>query len=144
MRELLYLSENKMRALVPQLPGRLRRKLGFEAGLNAGVASVTATLPSEPQPSSIAALDAVIKMIEKNRGTALCRTSQLGATAATNGQPARRSCAGTLEFSRPYPRMTDHPGYSRPPVRGIHPHHPATRCGSRASPLTPIQCRRAA
>lgn len=41
MRDLLYLSENEMRAPIPQLPGRLRRRLGFEAGLNAGVATAT-------------------------------------------------------------------------------------------------------
>ncbi|MDP9607906.1 SAVMC3_10250 family protein [Streptomyces hygroscopicus] len=68
MRDLLYLSENKMRALVPQLSGRLRRRLGLEAGFNAGVASVKATLPSDAQPSSAALLDAVVNMIERARG----------------------------------------------------------------------------
>jgi len=69
MRDLLYLSENKMRALVPQLPGQLRRRLGFEAGLNAGVVSAKATLQSESQPSSVALLDAVVEMIERERGS---------------------------------------------------------------------------
>jgi hypothetical protein len=69
MRDLLYLSENKMRALVPQLPGQLRRRLGFEAGLNVGVASARASLPGEPQPSSIALLDAVVEMIEQEKGS---------------------------------------------------------------------------
>ncbi|MEV0781074.1 SAVMC3_10250 family protein [Streptomyces sp. NPDC050428] len=68
MRDLLYLSENKMRALAPQLPGHLRRRLGFETGFNVGVATATATLPSEPQPSSIALLDATVKMIGKTKG----------------------------------------------------------------------------
>ena len=69
MRDLLYLSENKMRALVPQLPGRLRRRLGFEAGLNVGMASAKATLPADSQPSSIALLDAVVEMIEREKGS---------------------------------------------------------------------------
>lgn len=69
MRDVLYLSENKMRALVPQLPGQLRRRLGFEAGLNAGVVSAKATLQSEPQPSSIALLDSVVEMIEREKGS---------------------------------------------------------------------------
>jgi hypothetical protein len=69
MRDLLYLSENKMRALIPQLPGQLRRRLGFEAGLNVGVASARASLPGEPQPSSIALLDAVVEMIEQEKGS---------------------------------------------------------------------------
>jgi hypothetical protein len=69
MRDLLYLSENKLRALVPQLPGQLRRRLGFEAGLNVGVASARASLPGEPQPSSIALLDAVVEMIEQEKGS---------------------------------------------------------------------------
>ncbi len=67
MRDLVYLSDNKMRALIPQLPGQLRRRLGFEAGINVGVVSATATLPSEPQPSSIALLDAVVEMIEQEK-----------------------------------------------------------------------------
>ncbi len=37
MRDLLYLSENKMRILVPQLPVRWRRRLGLEAGFNLGL-----------------------------------------------------------------------------------------------------------
>jgi hypothetical protein len=69
MRDLLYLSENKMRALIPQLPGQLRRRLGFEAGLNAGVVSAKASLPGESQPSSIALLDAVLEMIGQERGS---------------------------------------------------------------------------
>jgi hypothetical protein len=69
MRDLLYLSENKMRALVPQLPGQLRRRLGFEAGLNAGVVSAKATLQTESQPSSVALLDAVVEMIEREKGS---------------------------------------------------------------------------
>lgn len=69
MRDLLYLSENKMRALVPQLPGQLRRRLGFEAGLNAGIVSAKATLQSESQPSSVALLDAVVEMIEREKGS---------------------------------------------------------------------------
>jgi len=69
MRDLLYLSENKMRALVPQLPGQLRRRLGFEAGLNAGIASAKASLPGESQPSSIALLDSVVEMIEREKGS---------------------------------------------------------------------------
>ena len=69
MRDLLYLSETKMQALIPQLPSRPRRRLGFEAGLNAGVASAKASLPSEPQPSSIARLDAVVEMIEHEKGS---------------------------------------------------------------------------
>jgi len=75
MRDLLYLSENKMRALIPQLPGQLRRRLGFEAGLNVGVASAKATLPGESQPSSIALLDAVVEMIEREKGS-LWRTDR--------------------------------------------------------------------
>jgi hypothetical protein len=69
VRDLLYLSENKMRALVPQLPGQLRRRLGFEAGLNAGVASAKASLSAESQPSSIALLDSVVEMIEREKGS---------------------------------------------------------------------------
>jgi hypothetical protein len=69
MRDLLYV-ENKTRALVPQLPGQLRRRLGFEAGLNVGVVSAKATLPGESsQTSSIAALDAVVEMIEREKGS---------------------------------------------------------------------------
>src|SRR5437016_151262 len=69
MRDLLYLSENKMLALVPQLPGQLRRRLGFEAGINAGVASAKASLPGESQPSSVALLDSVVEMIEREKGS---------------------------------------------------------------------------
>lgn len=68
MRDLLYLSETKMRALVPQLPGRVLRRLGLEAGLNAGLVSLRATLPPQPQePSLITALDQVIDMIDTER-----------------------------------------------------------------------------
>ena len=69
MHDLLYLSENKLRALIPQLPGQLRRRLAFEAGLNTGVVSAKATLPSELQPSSVALLDAVVEMIERGKGS---------------------------------------------------------------------------
>ena len=58
-----------MRALVPQLPGQLRRRLGFEAGLHAGIASAKASLPGESQPSSIALLDSVVEMIEREKGS---------------------------------------------------------------------------
>lgn len=68
MRDLLYLSENKMRALVPQMRGQLRRRLSFEAGFNAGLVTAKATLPSESQPSTVALLDAVVKMIEREHG----------------------------------------------------------------------------
>ncbi|MGE7390848.1 SAVMC3_10250 family protein [Streptomyces sp. NPDC004126] len=68
MRDLLYLSENKMRALIPQLPGGVRRRLQVEAGLNIGVASAKAALTGEPQRPSVALLDATVKMIEKTKG----------------------------------------------------------------------------
>lgn len=68
MHDLLYLSERKMEALVPQLPGRLRRRLGLEAGLNVGLASVKAQLPGEGEQISVALLDAVVKMIDRERG----------------------------------------------------------------------------
>jgi hypothetical protein len=68
MHDLLYLSERKMEALVPQLPGRLRRRLGLEAGLNVGIASVKAQLPGDNQRASVALLDAVVKMIDRERG----------------------------------------------------------------------------
>lgn len=67
MRDLLYLSETKMRALVPQLPARVRRRLGLEAGINAGVLSVRATLPAEQQPSHVPLLDPVIEILEAER-----------------------------------------------------------------------------
>jgi Family of unknown function (DUF7019) len=67
MRDLLYVSETKMRALVPQLPGQVRKRLGLEAGLNAGLVSVRATLHPDEQSSLIAALDQVIEMIEVER-----------------------------------------------------------------------------
>ena len=54
---------------MPQLPGQLRRRLGLEAGLNAGIASAKASLPGESQPSSIALLDSVVEMIEREKGS---------------------------------------------------------------------------
>ena len=68
MHDLLYFSERKMEALVPQLPGRLRRRLGLEAGLDVGLASVKARLPGEGEQISVALLDAVVKMIDRERG----------------------------------------------------------------------------
>jgi hypothetical protein len=56
-----------MRALVPQLPGRMRKRLGLEAGINAGLISVRAILPPDQQPSLIAALDQVIEMLQAER-----------------------------------------------------------------------------
>jgi hypothetical protein len=53
MRDLLYLSENKMRALIPQIPGGIRRRLQVEAGLNIGVASAKAALTGDPQRPSV-------------------------------------------------------------------------------------------
>lgn len=67
MRDLLYLSETKMQALLPQLPRKIRKRLGLEAGLTAGIFSVRATLPAEQQASIIELLDPVIKMIESER-----------------------------------------------------------------------------
>ncbi|MFF0087767.1 SAVMC3_10250 family protein, partial [Streptomyces canus] len=70
MRDLLYLSESKMRVLTPQLR-RYARRLGIEAGINTGIVSVKGTRASsagEPQPSSLEMLDAVIEMIEKMHG----------------------------------------------------------------------------
>jgi uncharacterized protein DUF7019 len=69
MRDLLYLSESKMQVLVPQLPGRIRERLGLEAGLNAGVLSLKATLSSDSGTSVVGALDAVVKMIERLYGS---------------------------------------------------------------------------
>ncbi|MFE2512020.1 SAVMC3_10250 family protein [Streptomyces naganishii] len=68
MRDLLYLSESKMGVLVPQLPGRVRDRLGLEAGLNAGVLSLKASMASDSRTSLIGALDAVVKMIERKYG----------------------------------------------------------------------------
>ncbi|MPZ01057.1 MAG: hypothetical protein GEU97_24450 [Actinophytocola sp.] len=67
MRDLLYLSESKLRALVPQLPGRIRRRLGIEAGLTVGFASLKAILPGQENHNWVASLDAVIDMIEHER-----------------------------------------------------------------------------
>ncbi|MDQ0753948.1 hypothetical protein QF034_008179 [Streptomyces africanus] len=67
MRDLLYLSENKMRVLSPQVPRQLWKKAGFEAGVNVGIASVKTTLPNDVPQSSVAMLDPVIEMIEQQR-----------------------------------------------------------------------------
>ncbi|MEU5537476.1 SAVMC3_10250 family protein [Streptomyces sp. NPDC020362] len=68
MRDLFYLSESKMRVLVPQLRGYDRR-LGIEAGINAGIVSLKGIQPGSEgnaQPSSVEALGAVIEMVEKS------------------------------------------------------------------------------
>ena len=67
MRDLLYLSENKMRVLGPQVPQQLRKKASFEAGANVGFASFKATLPSDAPTSSVPMLDSVVEMIEQER-----------------------------------------------------------------------------
>ena len=67
MRDLLYFSEAKMRSLVPQLPARLRKRLGFEAGVSAGLFSIKATLPPDQASSLIGALDQVIEMLAAER-----------------------------------------------------------------------------
>ncbi|WP_157619980.1 SAVMC3_10250 family protein [Saccharothrix sp. NRRL B-16348] len=67
MRDLLYLSENKMRVLSPQVPQQLRKKIGFETGVNVGFASFKTSLPSEPSKSLVTMLDSVIEMIEQER-----------------------------------------------------------------------------
>ena len=67
MRDLLYLSENKMRVLSPQVPQKLWKKAGFEAGVNIGLASFTTTLPGESPQPSVAMLDPVVEMIEQER-----------------------------------------------------------------------------
>lgn len=67
MRDLLYLSENKMRVLSPQVPHKLWRKTGFEAGVNVGLASFKTTLPGDAPQPSVAMLDPVIEMIEQER-----------------------------------------------------------------------------
>lgn len=69
MHDLLYLSESKMEVLVPQLPNRIRRRLGFEAGVNTGVLSVKAKVANEGQPPLVGAIDDVVKMIENEHGT---------------------------------------------------------------------------
>ncbi|MEU1193057.1 SAVMC3_10250 family protein [Streptomyces sp. NPDC005859] len=70
MRDLLYVSESKMRVLAPQLPDRVRNRLGIEAGINTGIVAVKGTLASRDgnTPSSIEALDAVVEMIERSHG----------------------------------------------------------------------------
>ncbi|MFK8906886.1 SAVMC3_10250 family protein [Streptomyces sp. YS-3] len=68
MRDLLYLSESKMEVLVPQLPGRVRERLGLEAGLNAGVLSLKASLSNDNRTSLVGALNAVVRMIERKHG----------------------------------------------------------------------------
>ncbi|MFJ4980323.1 SAVMC3_10250 family protein [Streptomyces coeruleorubidus] len=67
MRDLLYLSENKMRVLSPQVPQKLWRKAGFEAGVNVGLVSITTTLPGDSPQPSVAMLDPVVEMIEQER-----------------------------------------------------------------------------
>jgi hypothetical protein len=67
MRDLLYLSENKMRVLSPQVPRQLWKKAGFEAGVNVGLASLKTTLPGDAPQPSVAMLDPVIEMIEQER-----------------------------------------------------------------------------
>ncbi|GAU70647.1 hypothetical protein SSP35_21_00420 [Streptomyces sp. NBRC 110611] len=73
MRDLLYLSESKLAALAPQLPDRIRKRLGAEAGLNAGLISMKATLAAgeNQQPSPVGALDAVVNLIEGKYGRRL-------------------------------------------------------------------------
>ena len=71
MHDLLYLSESKMQALVPQLPAQLKSRLGIEAGINIWFASIRATLPGDVQRSPLAVLDAVVQMIERDRGVQL-------------------------------------------------------------------------
>jgi len=67
MHDLLYLSESKMQALVPQLPGQLKRRLGIEAGVSVWFASLRATLPGGVQQPPLAVLDEVVRMIERDR-----------------------------------------------------------------------------
>lgn len=69
MRDLLYLSESKMKDLVPQLPRKVLKRLGMEAGVNVGVLSLRATLSPSEQTSQVALLDSVINMIEGDRLT---------------------------------------------------------------------------
>jgi hypothetical protein len=57
-----------MQALVPQLPGRIMRRLRLEAGANVGFISFKATLPGQDnQQSPVALVNAVVRMIEKHR-----------------------------------------------------------------------------
>jgi hypothetical protein len=69
VRDLLYLSETKMKDLAPQLPRKALKRLGMEAGLNVGVLSLRATLSPSEQTSQVALLDSVINMIENSRLT---------------------------------------------------------------------------
>lgn len=69
MRDLLYLSETKMKDLVPQLPRKVLKRLGVEGGLNVGVLSLRATVSPDEQTSLPALLDSVINMIENERLT---------------------------------------------------------------------------
>lgn len=71
MRDLLYLSDSKMSALIPQLPDRVRNRLAVEAGINVGVVRVKAGLANDARvrsPSAVEALAAVIEMIEAKYG----------------------------------------------------------------------------
>lgn len=112
MRDLLYLSENKMRALIPQLPGQLRRRLGFEAGINAGVASAKASLPGESQPSSVALLDSVVEMIEREKGARWRTDSDLRAGDWIQFEEEFRygdaATAGYLRDRRRHDQAADH------------------------------------
>ena len=56
-----------MRTLVPQLPVRLLKRLGLEAGVSAGLISMKVTLPPDQSPSLIGALDQVIEMLAAKR-----------------------------------------------------------------------------
>lgn len=67
MRDLLYLSESKMQDLVPQLPRKVLKRLGMEAGVNIGVLSLSVTLSPDERTNQIAVLDNVIDMIESDR-----------------------------------------------------------------------------
>jgi hypothetical protein len=69
MRDLLYLSETKMKDLIPQLPRKVLKRLGMEAGVNVGVLSLRATLAPDEHTSLTALLDSVINMIEDEKLT---------------------------------------------------------------------------
>ncbi|MFC5753612.1 SAVMC3_10250 family protein [Actinomadura rugatobispora] len=79
-RDLLYLSENKMRVLSPQVPQQIWKKAGFEAGVNGGPAFsqgpasrpfwarlFPARARGDAPQSSVTMLDPVIEMIEQQR-----------------------------------------------------------------------------
>lgn len=68
MRDVLYLSETKLGTLAGQLRGRMRRRLGLEAGVHAGIVSFKATLAPMGQAAALEVLDAVVRMIERERG----------------------------------------------------------------------------